>query len=108
RWTDQRATVRFWVDQAADADLQLVGVAYPFDQKLTILVNGKPAADLPMSKDWAPYDIFLPANLFDPEAINTITLAHDKVISAHDATEGVSLDPRPLAAAYQSFELAWR
>ncbi|MFI5266887.1 MAG: hypothetical protein ACHQ7M_05855, partial [Chloroflexota bacterium] len=108
RWTDQRSQIRFWVERSAGATLQLTGVAYPKGQQLTVLVNGQHVAQLPMSTDWAPYTISLPATMFHPEAINTVTLEHSMVASANSATQGQSLDRRALAAAYSSFELSWR
>jgi len=108
RWTDRQARLRLWVDRAANAKLLLDGAAYPPGQQLTVLVNGQPAASMAMSRDWAPYNIALPAALFHAEAINTITLEHTMAVSAYEATQGQSLDRRPLAAAYSSFELTWR
>jgi hypothetical protein len=106
RWTDKRARLRFWLDQPSDAILRLAGVAFPSGQQLTVLVNGAPAGRFSMSTDWAPYTISVPAGLFQPTAINTITLEHAVVTSAYDASGGQSLDRRPLAAAYSSIELA--
>jgi hypothetical protein len=108
RWTDQQARLRLWVDQPRDAVLRLAGVAYPPDQVLTVLVNGQPVASQPMPADWAPFTISVPAAVFQPAAINTITLQHRAARSAYDATQGQSLDRRPLAAAYSSFELTWQ
>jgi hypothetical protein len=108
RWTDRRAQIRFWVDSPAAATLQLTGVAYPTGQQLTVLLNGQQAAQLSMSTDWAPYTISLPAAMFQPDAINTITLEHSMVASANAATQGQSLDRRALAAAYSGFGLTWR
>ncbi|MBV8084154.1 MAG: DUF2723 domain-containing protein [Chloroflexi bacterium] len=101
RWTDTEAEVRFYVDQPAAETLTLVGVAYPDNQRLTVSVNGQPAARLSMVKDWAPYTIPLPASALKAQAVNTITLVHSLAVSAFDATGGQSLDRRPLAAAYQ-------
>ena len=108
RWAGQQAQLRFWVDSAAAATLRLTGVAYPRGQELTVLVNGQPAAELAMPTDWAPYTISVPAAMFHSQAINTISLSHSVVASANSATLGQSLDKRPLAAAYSSFELSWR
>ncbi|HEY8695092.1 MAG TPA: hypothetical protein VIR57_20370, partial [Chloroflexota bacterium] len=108
RWTDRRSQVRFWVERPAEATLQLTAVAYPKGQQLTVLLNGQQVAQTPLPTDWAPYTISLPATLFHPEAMNTITLDHSMVASASTATQGQSLDRRPLAAAYSSFELTWR
>ncbi|HLY67085.1 MAG TPA: hypothetical protein VKU60_16235, partial [Chloroflexota bacterium] len=108
RWSDQQASLRFWVDRAVAASLQLVGVAYPPGQQLTVLVNGQQAAQLSMSRDWAPYNISLQGALFHAGAINTVTLEHRAVASAYQATQGESLDRRPLAAAYSSFQVSWQ
>jgi hypothetical protein len=108
RWADRRAQVRFWVDRPSDATLQLTGVAYPSGQRLTVLLNGEQVADVAMPTDWAPYTISLPAAVFHPQAINIVTLEHSLAASPSTATQGQSLDSRPLAAAYSTFELAWR
>ena len=65
-------------------------MAYPRGQQLTVVVNGQPAAHLPMPTDWAPYTITLPADMFHSQAINTITLQHSMVASANAATRGQS------------------
>ncbi len=108
RWTGLQARIRFWVDRPSDATLQLVGVAYPRGQQLTVAVNGQAAATLSMVTDWAPYNMSLPATLFHAEGLNTVTLEHTMATSAYEATDGQSLDRRPLAAAYSSFQLTWR
>ena len=108
RWSGREADVRFAVDRAADATLTLVGVAYPSSQQLTVLLNGATMANLAMSRDWAPYQVFLPASAFQAGAVNTITLQHSTTTSAFRATAGESLDQRALAAAYSLLQLAWR
>ncbi|HVA26009.1 MAG TPA: hypothetical protein VMW62_16660 [Chloroflexota bacterium] len=108
RWAGQQSQIRFWVERPADATLRLTGVAYPKGQQLTVLVNGQPAAHVPLPTDWAPLAISVPATLFHPRALNVVTLDHSMVASANSATQGQSLDRRPLAAAYSSFELTWR
>lgn len=107
RWAGQRANIRFWVEQPAAATLHLTGVAYPSGQQLTVLVNGREAAQMAMPTDWAPYTISVPATMFQSRAINTISLSHTLVTSANRATFGESLDRRSLAAAYSEFELTW-
>jgi hypothetical protein len=105
RWTDQTAQLRFWTDRSAVARLQLVGVAFPPGEQLSVVFNGQQVAQLSMSTDWAPYNVDLPAALFHAGGINTISLEHSLTRSAYDATQGLSLDRRPLAAAYSSFEV---
>jgi hypothetical protein len=107
RWAERQSRLRFWVERARPARMELVGVAYPAGQRLTVRVNGQVAGSLDMVQDWAPYNISLPPALFHPEAINTISLEHSSAVSAFEATQGQSLDRRPLAAAYSSFELRW-
>jgi hypothetical protein len=108
RWTDLSARIRFWTDRAGDASLELVAAAYPDNQQLTVLVNNQPAARLSLAHGWAPYTISIPASLLHAGAINTISLEHRTAISAYQATDGQSLDRRPLAAAYSSFQLRWK
>jgi hypothetical protein len=108
RWTDRQAQIRFYVDKSGAARVTLVGVAYPAGQQLTVSINGQPAARLAMRQDWAPYSIAVPAGMFHPRAVNTITLDHSEAISAYDATGGQSLDRRPLAAAYQLVGVTWQ
>ncbi|HLG73352.1 MAG TPA: glycosyltransferase family 39 protein [Chloroflexota bacterium] len=108
RWTDRRTRLRFWVDNPANATLRLTGVAYPPDQQLTVSVNGQRVAQLPMGTDWSPYEISVPAAAFKGNAINVVELDHSQSRSAYDATQGLSLDRRSLAAAYSSFEVVWQ
>jgi hypothetical protein len=108
RWTASRARLRFWVGRPGEANLQLVAAAYPPGEQLSLSVNGQLAAEVPMAQGWSPYNISLPATLFHAEAINILTLDHSMVTTAYDATQGQSLDQRPLAAAYSSLEIQWR
>jgi len=73
-----------------------------------LAVNGQPAAQIDLRQGWAPYTISVPGSLLQAAAINTITLEHSIATSAYDASNGQSLDHRPLAAAYSSFELTWK
>ncbi|MHB8619549.1 MAG: protein O-mannosyl-transferase family, partial [Chloroflexota bacterium] len=105
RWTARTSQFRFWVGHPGPSDLRLVGVSFQPGQRLTVLLNGQPAGHLAISQDWAPYNVSLAAALFHPEAINTITLEHAVAVAPFVATDGRSLDRRPLAVAYSSLEL---
>jgi hypothetical protein len=82
--------------------MRFFAAAFPKDQSLSVQVNGREVGRLPMTRDWAEYEIGIPASVLT-EPITTIRLQHSRLASPQDDTGGQSSDPRLLAAAYSWF-----
>jgi len=102
-----------WAGGSSGADIRVVlpprnyrvrffAAAFPKDQSLSVQVNGREVDRLPMTTDWAEYEIGIPAAALT-EPVTTIRLQHSRLASPQDDTGGQSSDRRLLASAYSWF-----
>jgi hypothetical protein len=78
--------------------------AYPPQQVVAVWVNGQPVARLELNETPQVYQFDLPASALPTDGSTLIELAHTRLLSASERTNGQSDDKRPLAVAYTWFE----
>jgi len=82
--------------------------AYPPQQVVTVRLNGQPIAHFELTDAPQVYHLDLPAEVLPADGPTLIELAHTRLLSASEHTNGQSQDSRPLATAYMWFEFAPR
>jgi hypothetical protein len=102
RWTGEAptSTLRVWLSPGATHVL-FRALAYPPDERVTIVVNGQTLAEIALAQDWADYAFDIPASVIGSEP-SFIELRHTE-FGSPVPLQGSTTD-RPLAAAYQWFE----
>jgi hypothetical protein len=100
RWSGGQpaAVLRVRLEQR-DYRVVLRTTAYPAEERVRVLANGAPLAEVSIVEGWSEYGFDLPAKIIEPNGMVELTLEHRRAESAYERTGGRVDDRRPLAIA---------
>ncbi len=106
RWLGREMTTTLRVNlPTRDYRIKMTATTIVPDQILSVYVNDRRVADLPIGGGWNDYAFDLPAAAITTDQLTTIDLVPAKRLSPQKLTQGQSGDLRPLAAAVSVFQI---
>jgi hypothetical protein len=105
RWLGREVTTTLRMNlPARDYHVSVTATTIVPDQILSVYVNDRRVADLPIGGGWNDYAFDLPADAISTDQLTTIDLVPARRLSPQELTNGQSGDERPLAAAIAAIQ----
>ena len=105
RWLGRDITTTLQVNlPTRDYHVKLTATTIVFDQVVSVYVNDRRVAELPIGGGWNDYAFDIPADAIVTGRLTTIALLPAKRLSPQELTNGQSGDQRPLAAAVSALQ----